>query len=189
MTKRQIRKEAKQHILSGKTKQETFDHLKGIGKLPIEDLAKIIKSIPTLQAREEYKILNIILISLLALTVLAKMLTGIPIVIENGLKWLPILFIIPIVNIILLIGVATYWGESHKWVAILTILGLLRTLGSMLGQPFDPLILVDLSIAAGLIGLGFYLHSKLYTAYKIVKEPYQNSRGENRLRNVIRFED
>jgi predicted RNase H-like HicB family nuclease len=189
MTKKEVRKVVKQSILDGKTKQETFETLKETAKLPTEDLAKIIQSIPSLQARQKYKTLNMILIGLLSLTVLFKMMAGIPIIIENGIKWFPVLFILPIINILLLIGVATYSQSSHKWVAIFTILGLLRSLSDILGQPFEPLIIIDLTIAAGLIGLGFYLNSKLCPDYLTVKERYQNNQGQDRLRNVIKFND
>jgi hypothetical protein len=168
MTKKEVRKAAKQSILDGKTKQETFETLKETSKLPTEDLAKIVQSIPSLQARQKYKMPNMILIGLLTLTVLFKMMAGIPIIIENGIKWFPVLFILPIINILLLIGAATYTQNSHKWVAVFTILGLLRSLSDILGQPFEPLIIIDLTIAAGLIGLGFYLNSKLCPDYLTV---------------------
>jgi hypothetical protein len=189
MTKKEARKAAKKSILDGKTKQETFETIKETSKLPTEDLAKIIQSIPSLKARQKYKTLNLVLIVLLSLTVLFKMLAGIPIIIENGIKWVPVLFILPIINILLLIGVYTYSPNSHKWVAIFTILGLLHSLSDILGQPFEPLILIDLTIAAGLIGLGFYLNSKLCPDYLIVKERYQNNQGQDRLRNVIKFDE
>lgn len=189
MTKKEVRKAAKQSILECKTKQETFETLKATSKLPIEDLAKIIQTIPSLQARQKYKTQNMILIGLLSLTVLFKMMAGIPIIIENGIKWFPILLILPIINILLLIGVATYSQSIYKAVAFFTLFGLLRSLSDILGQPFEPLIIIDLSIAAGLIGLGFYLNSKLCPDYTIIKEKYQNNQGQDRLRNVIKFND
>lgn len=189
MTKRELRKAVKQSILDGKLKQEIFQELKDTSKNPPEDLAKIIQSIPSLTARQKYKILNSIFIGLLLLTILFKMMTGIPIVIKNGIKWLPILFVLPIINILLLIGVLTYSSNSHKWVAFFTILGLLRSFSDILGQPFVPLIIVDLTIAAGLIGLGFYLNYKLCPEYLTVKERYQNNQGQDKMRNVIKFNE
>jgi hypothetical protein len=188
-TKKEVRKFAKQSILEGKTKQDTFETLKVSSKMQTEELAKIIQAIPSIQARQKHKALNMILIGLLSLTVLLKMMAGIPIIIDNGIKWFPVLFILPIINILLLIGVVTYSQNSHKWVAIFTILGLLRSLSDILGQPFEPLILIDLTIAAGLIGLGFYLNAKLCPNYSTTKERYQNNQGQERLRNVIKFND
>lgn len=37
--------------------------------------------------------------------------------------------------------------------------------------------------------LGFYLQRKLTPAYITVKEPYVNSEGQDRLRQVVRFGD
>ena len=192
MTNKEIRKAAKQSILSGKSKQETFEALKGTSYhsvQSIEKMAKIIRNIPSLQARKKYKSLNVVLIVLLSLTVLFKMMSGIPIIIENGIKWFPILFILPIINILLLVGVATYSSGSHKGVALFTFLGLFQLIGNIVGEKFEPLILIDFAIAAGLIGLGLYLNSKLFPDYLTVKERYQDNAGKNRIRDVIKFED
>jgi hypothetical protein len=73
MTKEEVRKAARQSILDGKTKQETFEELKGTSYRSWKstvDLAKIIQKIPTLQVRKKYKTLNVILVVILSLTVL-----------------------------------------------------------------------------------------------------------------------
>jgi len=189
MTKKEVKKVVKQSLLSGKTKQETFEELEMTSEFPPEKLARIIRGIPTLQARKKHKTLNIILITLLSLTILFKVLAGIPIVVENGIKWIPILFLLPIINIILLVGVATYSQGGYKAVAILTILGVLQTFGKMWGEPFDPFILIDFVVAAGLITLGFYLNSKFFPEYLISEECYRDSEGEYKLKYVIQFED
>ena len=189
MTKKEVRKAANQSILNGKTKQETFEELKTTSHRSEKDLAKIIQTIPSLRARKKYKVLNIILIVLLSLTILFKMMAGLPIIIENGIKWFPIVFLLPIINIWLLFGVITYRPHYHRMVAVFAILGLFQLFGNMVGEPFEPLIIIDFSIAAGLIGLGFYLNSKLFTNYLTVKERYQNNQGQTKLRDVIKFED
>ena len=189
MTKKEVTKSAKQSILEGKTKQETFESLKTSSKLSAEELAKIIQPIPSLQARQKYKTLQMILIGLLLLTILIKMTAGIPIVIQNGIRWLPVLFVFPIINILLLIGVANYMQSSHKFVAIFTLLSLVRSTNEFLGQPLDIFMIIDLILIAGLIGLGFYLNAKLCPDYSIKKERYQNNQGQDRLRNVIQFND
>ena len=188
MTKRQARKAAKQSILDGNSKQETFESLKVTSKKSTEDLAKIIQSIPSLIARKKYFALNMVLIILLAITILIKVLAGIPLVIQLGFKWFPLLFILPIINILLLVGVATYAAGAHKLVAILTILGVIRSI-QIVQEQFEPLMLIDFAFAAGLIGLGFYLNSLLCPKYLTVKEIYQNDQGQNRMREVIKFED
>lgn len=189
MTKRQLRKAAKKSILEGKSKQETFENLKISSKISNEELAKIIQITPSLEAREKFKTLNGILIGTLLITVLFKMLAGIPIVIENGIKWIPVLFLLPIINILLLIGVATYSPNAHKLVGIFTIIGLFRGMGNIIGNDLDGFIIFDLIIAAAMIGLGFYLNSKLTPEFSKSKELYQNDQGEDRMRYVIKFKD
>ena len=189
MTKKEIRKVAKQSIFDGKTKQETFNELERTSELSPEKLAKIIQKIPTLQARKKYKVLNIILIVLLSLTVLFKMMAGIPIIVANGIKWIPILFLLPIINVLLLIGVTTYRPNSHKLVALFTFLSVLQYIGNIFGKPFNPLILIDFAIFAGLIVLGLYLNYNLCPDYSSNEECYQDSRGKYHLMIIIKFED
>ena len=189
MTKKEIRKVANQSILNGKTKQEIFEALKETSYRTPEDLAKIIRTVPSLQARKKYKALNITLIVIFSLTILFLALAGISSIISNEIMRLSIVFIWLIVYIALLIGVTRYKSGSYWWIALCTILGLIRFLGIMLTGSFTPLSLIDLAIHIGVIWIGLYLHSKLFPAYLTVKERYQDSQGQSRIRNVIKFED
>jgi len=189
MTKKEVRKVANQSILNGKTKQEIFEELKETSYRSEIDLAKIIRKITSLQAKKRYKALNITFIVLFSLTILSLMLAGISIIINNEIMRLPIIIIWLTIYIVLLIGVTRYNPKSYWWIAMCTILGLIRFLGVMLIEPFKPLSLIDLAIHIGVIWLGLYLHSKLFPAYLTVTERYQNSQGQVKLRNVIKFED
>lgn len=62
-------------------------------------------------------------------------------------------------------------------------------MSDVLSGAFEPLILIDIVIAAIIIGLGFSLNSKLFPNYYTVKERYQDIQGQDRYRDVIRFED
>lgn len=189
MTKKEARKAARVSSLMGKTKQEILETLKETSKLPAEVLAKIIQSIPTLAARQKYKAPNIFLIILLSITILFKIIAVIPIIIETGIRGILLIFILPLINILLLWGVATFNLRSHRLVAILTIIGLISSFKVIASEPFEPLMLIDFAIAAGLIILGFYLDSKLCRPYLIVRERYQNDQGQDKLRNVIKFDE
>ena len=189
MTKKEIRKVANQSILNGKTKQEIFEALKETSYRTPEDLAKIIRTVPSLQARKKYKALNITLIVIFSLTILFLALAGISSIISNEIMRLSVVFIWLIVYIALLIGVTRYKSGSYWWIALCTILGLIRFLGIMLTGSFDPLSLIDFAIHIGVIWIGLYLHSKLFPAYLTVKERYKDSQGQSRIRNVIKFED
>ncbi len=173
MTKKELTKSAEQKIKEGKSRQETFEELKEESKNKSEEIAKIVRFIPTLENRQKYKAAQIILIVLLSVTILFKMFAGIPIIIENGIKWWPIIFLLPIINIALTYGIVTYKGQYYQFVGIFTILGLLRSFQNISGTTFDTLILVDVGITGGLIGLGFYLNSKMVSEHKTVKEKFQ----------------
>jgi hypothetical protein len=189
MTNSEVRKAAKQSMLAGKTKQETFESLKESSQLPTEDLAKIIRSIPSLSARVKYRPLNLILVALLLFTALLKLMFGIPLLIVNDIKFLPLLIIMPVLNVLLLWGVATFRARFYNYVAVLTILGLMRSFGNIVETPPDPIMIIDLVIAAGLIGLSLFLNYKLFPRYMTVKERYQNSQGQDKVRDVIKFAD
>jgi hypothetical protein len=180
---------ARKQIAEGKTRQETFDTLMASNNLPSVEFATIIQAIPSVQARNKYKTANAILTTFLILTIVFKLITGIFFVMENGLMTLPVLLLLPLLNIYLLWGVLNYRPGTHRVVGILAIIGILRSLQHVIGQPFDPLLLLDFSIAAGLIVLGFYLHNKLHPVYRTVRESYQNSEGHELVRNAIKFDE
>lgn len=189
MTIKEAKKAALQIILEGKTKQETFETLKVTSKLPYEELADIIEPIPSLSARNKYKRLNTILVMLLSFTVLIKIIAGVPLLIENGIEWFPVLFLLPIINVIILRGVLKFEVGIHKYAAIWTIIGILNSLKDIIDKPFEPLMIIDFGIYGGIIGLGFYLNNKLCPDYLTVKEHYQNNQGQDKMRKVIKFED
>jgi len=189
MTRNEVIKSVKQSILIGKTKQETFEELKMVSNLSQEKLAKIIKGIPTLKAKASYQSANIVLIVLISLTIFFKIIWGIVTVFEDGIKWFPLVIISPIINVILLIGVSKYKTESYVFVAVLAILGLFQYIITIISQTFNPLSLIDLAISVTLIILGFYVYFKLQSDFQVHKQRYQNSQGQYRYRDVIKFYD
>ncbi len=189
MTEKELKKLAEQKIKEGKSRQETFEELREESKDKSEKIAKIVRFIPTLENREKYKTAQIILLVTLVITILSKILTGLSIVIEMGINWLPVMFLIPILNMVLTYGVAKYKGQYYRLVGIFTILGLIRSLKGVLGTTFEPLVFIDLCIAAVLIGLGFYLNAKMVSEYQTVEEKYTNQQGQSRVRNKIKFVD
>ena len=186
MTDREIRKAAKLSILNGKTKQETFVELKGKNYKSAKKAANIIQKIPSLRARSRYKIQYIALIVLLSIVILVKMKPVISFIIEDEM-WILIIFLLPIINI--LVGVARYRQSSYITVALLSYFWQLILGAQLVNNTFEPLLLIDVALAAGLIELSSTLHSKLYPEYLTVKELYKNKHGQNRQRIVIKFEE
>jgi len=189
MTKREAQKLVQQKIKEGKTQQQTFDEIIELSDIPAEEIAAIVKVIPTLDSRRKYKTLNVILIVLLSLTVLSKIISGIPIILQNGITWIPVLFLLPAINVLLLWGVATYKSNFHRFVAIFTILGILNSLSKIIGVPFNYLLLIDFAFYAALIILGFYCQGKLTPGYDKMKERYISSDGETLIRDKFVFDD
>ena len=186
MTNKEIRKTAKQSILNGKTKQETFEELKGISYKTAKKTANIIQTIPSLQTRRMYKLQYIVLIVLLSGTILFKMKAIIPFIIENE-AWLLIILLAPIINI--LVGIITYKPNSYMMLALLSWLWQYILCFELVRDTFKPLILIDIVIASVFIELGSLLHSKLFPEYLTEKELYKNKQGQNRQRIVIKFKD
>lgn len=190
MNKKEIKKSAISKIKEGKTRQQAFEEIRDETKESAEDIAKIVRFIPTLQARKKFKIANTILGIILILTVLIKMLAGLPIILElGGAQYLPLLLLLPIINIILTIGVFRYNGSYYRLVIFLTIIGLLNSMKYIIGEEFDPLILIDLGIAGVLIGLSSYLGNKLVSSYDLTKVKHKTDSGKVRIKQVIRFND
>ena len=186
MTKKEIRKLAQEKIQEGKTQQQAFDEIKELAEAPDEEVANLVKTIPTLQIRKKYQVLNAVLISLLLLTVVFKVILAVSMIMHNGLAWSPVIFIFPVLNCAMLYGAATYAIRAHQTVAILTGLGFIQTLGRL---TFQPVVLVDLAITAALIGLGIYLQGKLTPGFTRVNETYTNPQGKVKARVKIRFAD
>ena len=188
MTNKEIRKHATERIEEGKSRQEVFEELSETVKMAKDDLAKIIRFIPSLELRKKHKVAHVTLLILLGISVLFKMFAGIPLVIKNGINWLPIIFILPIINIILLYLIGNYRGENYKFVGIMGILGLTRSLQSLTEIASNPLIIVDFAFILLTIGLGFYLNSVMVPEFKTVKQKYTDENGKTKIRSRIKFD-
>lgn len=187
MKKKEIKKLVQQKIAEGKSRQQTFDEIKEQEKVSSEELAKIVKNFIPLALRDEFKKPHTLLLIILGITILFKILAGLPLIINNGLAYLPLLLLMPIINIALTYGVYKYQANMYMFVAIFTIIGTARSALNLDFENLDSLLIIDLIVAASLIGLGFYLRSKIDTGYETVKVKYTNKEGQPRLRNKIKF--
>jgi len=192
MTKKEVRKIVNQRIFNGKTKQETFEELKDTSKLSIKDLAKIIQKTPSLEARKKHKTTHIVLKTIFILTIIFKLKFGIQIIIEEEIKnvfqIILILSIMPIINILLLIGVSKYGPNSFKLAAFFSILGLYQYMRSgIVFEEVGAIIFLDLFIHLGIVVLALHLDTKFFPKYLTNKELYQNTQGEEKVRQVIKF--
>lgn len=190
MKKHELRNEAKKRIRAGLAKQEVFDELKNKAIISNEELAKYIQDIPSLAMREKYKTWQSLLIVLLVVTIVFKLILALPFMTNGLVSGVLALLFVPLVNVLLLIGVVRYSTGAHKFVAVFTIISLLRVSSDFLNNPFeDIVVLLSVLIAGALIFIGFYLSSKLHPAYEMKREKYLNKDGESRMRYRYIFPD
>lgn len=189
MTKKELKRIAVKKIGEGKSRQESLIEIKEETKETYADIANVLKNTPPNRTKQKYKILNILLLSVLILTIISKLVIGLPIVIEHGIKWFPALLLVPMINILLAYGVATYNGAIYRWVAIFAILTLLRSTPKYFNGDLDILKSIDLVVIGLLVFLGFYLKNKFSTDYETKREYYTNDTGEKRGRDIIYFKD
>ncbi|NMM50897.1 hypothetical protein [Marinigracilibium pacificum] len=187
MKKRELKNLALIKIQEGKSRQETLESIKNQTQLPAKDIANILKYIPPLNTRDKHKTLNYILLFILLMTALFKMFAGIPLVLQNGLKWFPILLLLPTINLIMAYGVLKFKGEFYRLIMVLTALSVVRSLGKInLSDIYD---IMDLLIAGIVIGLSYFLNKKFTAEVKSERENYIDENGENSSRMTIKFKD
>jgi hypothetical protein len=186
MTKRQLRKEARAMILSGHNRQQTFEELQTKAKNPQEEIATIVRFVPSLEARQKYKWAQSTLIILLVLSVFFKLMAALPDLIEASIGAFVALLFLPLINVVMLIGVVSHWGGTYRFVAYLALIGVTR----LISKPIDDMaiLLAELFFAGTLASLGLLLHHKLVPDYVTIKEKYTNAQGQPRLRNRIVFD-
>lgn len=187
MTKKELKKIASKKIDEGKSRQVTF--LEMIEEL--EENKKVIANslefLPPNQTKENYKMFNSLLLLALIVTVIFKLFIGVNMVLENGVKYLPILLILPALNTYFAYSVAKFRIEIYKWLGIMMILSIWRS--GFLGNEVDLYFIFDFVLFGIIIFLSFYLKSKMASGYETKREYFTNENGENRGMDVIYFED
>ena len=189
MTRKEIRKLVIKKLNEGKKRQQVLTEICEETQTPVADVAAILTFTPSKRAKKKYKLVNSLLLTILILTVILKLIIGIPFVLKNGIQWFPVLLLMPLINIILCYGVATYRGRIYKWIAIYSAISLLKSLPAFFTDGLDFLETIDLVIVGLLIFLGLYLNRKFTAGYKIKREAYINDLGQRRGRDVIFFND
>lgn len=67
--------------------------------------------------------------------------------------------------------------------------GLIGILLRLFTDSFEPIVLIDVVIAASIIGLCLYLNKNMFPDFKTIKEKYNNTEGKTRLRLKITFNE
>lgn len=168
MTRREIRKAAQAQVEAGLGRQAVYDQLsvQGTG-LESEKLARIVRYVPSLAARQHYKVPHSILLVLLWLSAVGKSLFGLSIAMEQGWdRWYLALWL-PAITIALSVAVAMYRTRAYNTLAVLASIGLLKYITRTDWAHFDPWNTIDLAVAGGIIGLSWYLFFKVASNYEV----------------------
>ncbi len=179
MTKREVKKLAKQKISEGKSQQETYDEIVEMTKLNRQKVAQIVKMIPTIKSKAESKLLNSILVVLLVLKSIMQLVLGFIIVAAYDSEFAPVVFILSIPSLLLMIGVATYFTDAHRITGILAFGAFLFSILTMGNGGFDILVFLDIVLLGSIFIISLYLQAVLVPGYKVVKEDYTDEESKS----------
>lgn len=178
LSKREIRKEARELMANGMSKQEAYEELVKRHKLYIQ-IADIIENVPHPNAKKKYGWLNAILLSIFSLFALLDLLTLsiISAVIDGLFIWI----------------VAGYYVHRYSWIIVRGVISVIAVIGVFVSGnqgTFEIVFsFIDLGIAITVLLLGISLQGKLCPDPEIKKEIYVNKQGQKRTRNLYLFAD
>lgn len=179
--KNRIGKEAAQLSKQGMSRQEMYDKL-------VEEyheritIAEIVENTPTLKAKQKWGGLNAILLTILIVIAIIDL--------------VDLSFVGLAIDILFIYGVYNYKTKYYSWISVRAFVSvvsgtiLLLSLNKEETGVFT-LVLMGIVLLMILISLllGIYLNNKICPDAEIIKEPYINENGENRLRAIHRFKD
>ncbi|MBP8823270.1 MAG: hypothetical protein KBH07_06475 [Flavobacteriales bacterium] len=181
------RKLIRSKIEAGASPQQVYDELHGPGNAADEQLADLVRYVPTLERRAEYRTAQLVLLFLLALAIAWK--AGIVASAVLGEGWSSVVFnsALGIGYAIALLAVAKYWRQAHSLAGLLAFMDILHD-NDQPGSS-DGMVLPVILLFGVLAVLSLYLQRMLAPDYIKVKEPYVNADGQKRLKQVVRFGD
>lgn len=189
MTKKELRRESLRLMQEGKSKQEAFDSLLPAAGHTADELADIIRFVPSPRAREKYLPAHIILIIALVITVLLKALAAVEMFIENsGVFTLLLIILLPALNVWFCYRLISWQGSTYRVVGTLALLSLLRVLAECIRNP-DILLLPELILVLAVSILSFFLGRHMVPPITETRENYTDELGRTRLRKKFTLPD
>jgi hypothetical protein len=188
MKKSEIRNYAVDRIFEGKSRQETYLELKEDGVAKPEEIAEVVRYLPSLEMRKKNKIPYLALLVLLGLTVLFRILGVIGFLIEDLIALAVGYSLTTLIPIYFLYALGTYRMKVLNVIVYLGVLGFLRI---AIDLRFNNGILeiIDLVIVGLIAFLAFYLKSKMASPFEVVTEPYLDQQGNKKIKRLIVFKD
>lgn len=188
MPERELRKLIRSKIEAGEAPQQVYDELHGPDHAADEQLAELVRYVPTLERRAQHRAAHRVLLGLIVFAVAWKLALEAPVFLHQGLPRAVLTAGWVLAYLAVLVGVARYWRRAHALAGLLGLLDLLQPLSLLDAVPELSAALRFLLLCA-LAVLGYHLGGKLPSRYIILKERYTNAQGEERLRPVVRFGD
>ncbi|MGQ3013807.1 MAG: hypothetical protein ACT6QS_08880 [Flavobacteriales bacterium] len=188
MTKKEIRSRAFQLMQEGKSKQEAFDELLPTAGQTADELAGIMRFIPSPRARERYLTVHIFLIIAMGIVILLKMLAGVSMFLDKPGASFILIFLLPALNVWFTYSLIRYQGSAYRLVAILAVLSFIR-IGPGIIRDFNLLALPELALVLSIAILGFFLNKRMVPAVTETRENYTDDYGRVRLRKKFILPD
>ena len=179
MIKKSInKKKAREFIiesrLNKKSDQEIYNKLSE-QYLDKKTIAKVITRTVTKEYKDKYKVLNIILLCLIGIAIIFKVIPVFGMNIETGGIWpLLLIFVVMALNLYFFYEVFRFNANIYKLIGFLSVVNLFRFLINLEEAGILDIVL-SLGTGLGIIGLSFYLGSRLIPNYN----PINMKKDEN----------
>lgn len=158
--RKEIRRRIKNGLDNGVSKQELLDELY-VEYYDRAGIATMLAMTVDKERKEKYKLANCFLLGLIILTVIPKLLLGFQLLMDTSIYMLPLVLLLPLINIFFAIGIANYQGFVYKLLGGLTLIGFFKSLARNGGE--DPsLIGIEIIVTLVIVVLSFYLGSVLF---------------------------
>jgi hypothetical protein len=178
-SKSEIKKEAKEFLKQGKSRQETFELLIEKHKY-ITDVADVLKQLPSAKAIEKYGKWNNVLLGIMLATALFYLIL---IGVGAWLIWYGVLIYV----------VVKRRFENYFWVSILAFIIFVAVLIIWIRNFNESLDYLAIALILGLhmpmIYLPFWLEKKLCPKPKQHRELYTNPEGRDKIKIMYEFSD
>lgn len=178
LNKKEVRKEARQILKQGTSKQETFQILSEKYKFE-KDIADVLQHLPSQQAIEKYGKWNWLLLALLVIPFIYFILFGAGF---GTYFWYSLM----------IYAVARKLTKYYVFVAALYVFILLGSIAVMFTSDAETTnwirVIIGYLIGGSTTFLAYWLGKRLSPSPVEKKEPYTNSEGNRRLKVVYEFE-
>jgi hypothetical protein len=164
LDRKKIQAIVEDEINSGKPKSQILNELsdKYYDK---KTLATIIASTVGEETKEEYKLLNNILLGLLLSIIIFKIGIGLFALSNISIFLSPLALLFPFLTILFAVEVAKFRGHAYRLIVLLSAVGVLQALANI--SKAGLWVLVDIIIAIIIGALSFYLGKKMFPHYDL----------------------